>query len=463
MNLSSENFSKSLKDKKVTFIGMGISHRELVELFYDYGAKITVCDKRSENDMGQLAEKLKSMNIKLCLGENYLDNLDGDIIIRTPGLNFNNEKLCEARKKGCVVTSEMELFFDLCPAKIFGITGSDGKTTTTTIVSKILEAENKKVHLGGNIGKPLLYRINDISPDDYVAVELSSFQLMSMRKSPDIALITNIAPNHLDIHSSMEEYIDAKRNVILHQNAFGRAVFNEDNPLSIESKAFARGEVLTFSRKHIVENGAYLDENNNIVLNYKGKKQIIMNISSIKIPGMHNVENFMAAICMTADYASPENIKKVAENFNGVEHRFEFVREFNGVKYYNDSIASSPTRTMAGLNSCENKIILIAGGYDKKIPYESFAPVVLEKVKYLVLMGNTAPKIKKAVMECDGFNESSIVLDYADNMEQATFLAKKFAQKGDIVALSPASASFDKYKNFEERGNHFKSLVMNFK
>ncbi|MEG0898966.1 MAG: UDP-N-acetylmuramoyl-L-alanine--D-glutamate ligase [Oscillospiraceae bacterium] len=458
MNTKVESFFNSLKNKKITFIGIGITNRELLSLFAKNGADITVCDKRSFEMLGEIGGELQELGVKLVLGENYLENLGGDMIIRTPGLNFNNEKLKEAREKGIAVTSEMEIFFDLCPCKIFAITGSDGKTTTTTLVGKLLELEGKTVHLGGNIGKPLLYRINDIKPEDYAVVELSSFQLMSMRSSPDVSLITNISPNHLDIHASMQEYIDAKHVILAHQNAFSRAVLNEDNALSIESKDLVRGELLTFSRKHKVKNGAYL-ENNNIVLNYKGNIQTVLNIDEIKIPGLHNVENYMAAICMTAGLISMENIAKLARDFGGVEHRFEFVREIEGVKYFNDSIASSPTRTTAGLDSCKQKIILIAGGYDKKIPFDAFGEKILEKVKYLILMGNTAEKIKTAVTNCKDFASSGLVIVDVENMEEAIQKARIFAQNGDIVALSPACASFDKYKNFEERGNHFKKIV----
>ena len=290
-------------------------------------------------------------------------------------------------------------------------------------------------------------------------VELSSFQLMSMRKSPDVALITNISPNHLDIHSSMEEYIEAKNTIISHQNAFSRAMFNEDNELSIKAKEFARGEVFTFSRQHPVKKGAYLDKENNIVFSDGKNIQKVINIAEIKLYGLHNVENYMAAISMVWNEVSIENMVAVAKEFGGVPHRFEFIRECRGIKFYNDSIASSPTRTIAGLNSCKDKIILIAGGYDKKIPFDTLAPKILEKVKVLILMGNTAEKIKTAVTSHSDYTNSNIKIIDVDNMEAAVKNAVENAEKGDLIALSPACASFDKYANFELRGNHFKDIV----
>lgn len=459
-----ENFFKSMNGKKIAFCGIGTSNLPLIELFIKYGASVTACDRRTREQLGDSADVAQKAGAKLSLGDDYLKNLDVDIVFRTPGMRYYMDELVEMRNRGVVVTSEMEVFFDLCPCKIYAITGSDGKTTTTSIIAQMLQAQGKTVHLGGNIGKPLLPEIEGIGYDDAAVVELSSFQLISMRKGPDVAVVTNLAPNHLDIHKDMQEYIDAKKNLVIHQGAFSRVVLNKDNEITNGFEPECRGRVLKFSRKSQLNNGAYLDENNNIVFADNGKKTVVMNIADIKIPGMHNVENYMAAISAVWGEVSVENIVNVAKTFAGVEHRAEFVREFEGVKYYNDSIASSPTRTALGtLSLYDFKIILIAGGYDKKIPYDGLGPVICDKVKYLILMGATAPKIKAAVLNADNYSDGNPAIIEVSNMEEAVAKAREVAKPGDLVSMSPASASFDLYKNFDQRGKHFKSIVNGLK
>lgn len=459
-----ENFFKSMNGKKIAFCGIGTSNLPLIELFIKYGASVTACDRRTREQLGDSADVAQKAGAKLSLGDDYLKNLDVDIVFRTPGMRYYMDELVEMRNRGVVVTSEMEVFFDLCPCKIYAITGSDGKTTTTSIIAQMLQAQGKTVHLGGNIGKPLLPEIESIGYDDAAVVELSSFQLISMRKGPDVAVVTNLAPNHLDIHKDMQEYIDAKKNLVIHQGAFSRVVLNKDNEITNGFEPECRGRVLKFSRKSQLNNGAYLDENNNIVFADNGKKTVVMNIADIKIPGMHNVENYMAAISAVWGEVTVENIVNVAKTFAGVEHRAEFVREFEGVKYYNDSIASSPTRTALGtLSLYDFKIILIAGGYDKKIPYDGLGPVICDKVKYLILMGATAPKIKAAVLNADNYSDGNPTIIEVSNMEEAVAKAREVAKPGDLVSMSPASASFDLYKNFDQRGKHFKSIVNGLK
>ncbi len=459
-----ENFFKSMNGKKIAFCGIGTSNLPLIELFIKYGASVTACDRRTREQLGDSADVAQKAGAKLSLGDDYLKNLDVDIVFRTPGMRYYMDELVEMRNRGVVVTSEMEVFFDLCPCKIYAITGSDGKTTTTSIIAQMLQAQGKTVHLGGNIGKPLLPEIESIGYDDAAVVELSSFQLISMRKGPDVAVVTNLAPNHLDIHKDMQEYIDAKKNLVIHQGAFSRVVLNKDNEITNGFEPECRGRVLKFSRKSQLNNGAYLDENNNIVFADNGKKTVVMNIADIKIPGMHNVENYMAAISAVWGEVSVENIVNVAKTFAGVEHRAEFVREFEGVKYYNDSIASSPTRTALGtLSLYDFKIILIAGGYDKKIPYDGLGPVICDKVKYLILMGATAPKIKAAVLNANNYSDGNPTIIEVSNMEEAVAKAREVAKPGDLVSMSPASASFDLYKNFDQRGKHFKSIVNGLK
>lgn len=461
-------FFKSLRNKKIYFIGMGVSHFEAIKLFKQKGLDVSVCDKRTEEELQKVYEKnyneLKSMDVKFVTGEDYLEHLfEADVIFRTPGMYYNNEVLTKAREKGIIVTSEMETFFDLCPCKIYAVTGSDGKTTTTTLISEMLKKQGKNVHLGGNIGRALLPIIEEIKEDDIAVVELSSFQLISMRQSPNVAVITNVAPNHLDVHGTMEEYIESKTNLIAHQNAFSKTVLNLDNDITREMKSLVRGRLSYFSRKSKVENGAYLDENGDIYLAKNGVSQKIMNKDDIKLPGIHNVENYLTAISALDDDVSIETIVDVAKNFGGVEHRIELVRTLDGVRYYNDSIATSPTRTIAGLNAFDKKIIVIAGGYDKKIPYEPLAKSVNEKVKVLILLGATAKKIEKAVTEYEGYNPENLKIINVNTLEEAVETARKVAKEGDIVSLSPASASFDLYINFEQRGHHFKNIVNGLK
>ncbi len=455
-----ERFFEDMKSKKIAFIGVGVSNTDLIKLFLKKGLNVTVCDRKDAEKMGSVYDELKGLGAGFCLGDTYLDSLtDFDVVFRAPGMYFNNEKLTEARKKGVVITSEMEVFFDLCPCKIYAVTGSDGKTTTTTIIAGLLEKSGKKVYKGGNIGKALLPLIEEITESDAAVVELSSFQLISMRKSPDTAVITNIAPNHLDVHGTMEEYIDCKKNLIAHQNAFSKTVLNLDNELTNDLEDMVRGNLVKFSRRSVPECGSFLSENGMLCYNEYGKITEIIHKDTIRIPGIHNVENYLAAIAALWGEVSIDVIKDMAENFGGVEHRIEFVRELDGVKWYNDSIATSPTRVLAGLNSFTQKLIVIAGGYDKKIPFEPMAETVNQKVKKLILMGVTAEKIEKAITECPSYNPQNLQIYHASSMEEAVKKAREISESGDIVTLSPACASFDLYPNFEARGIHYKNLV----
>lgn len=459
-----ERFFEKMKGKKVAFCGIGVSNTPLVSQFLNKGASVIVCDRRTREQLGETADKLEKLGARLSLGNDYLKNLDVDVIFRTPGMRFNLPELEEARGKGIAVTSEMEVFFDLCPCPIYAVTGSDGKTTTTTIISELLKAQGRKVHLGGNIGRALLPLIEEISPDDVAVVELSSFQLISMRQAPDVAVVTNVSPNHLDVHKDMAEYINAKKNLFLHQNAFSRTVLNMDNQITAAFAEETRGQVLLFSRKAQPESGAYLAEDGMIMMAYHGEKIPVMPAAEIKIRGNHNIENYLAAISAVWGTVDVANIEKVAKSFGGVEHRAEFVRELDGVKYYNDSIATSPTRVISGtLSLYDEKIILIAGGYDKKIPFDVLGPVVVEKVKILILLGATADKIEAAVKGAPSYRQDQPVIIRVQNMQEAVRKARELARRGDIVSLSPACASFDQYPNFETRGVHFKQLVNDLK
>lgn len=464
MTYKTEMFFRNLKKKKVAVVGLGVSHIDLIKLFLKKEIDVTVLDKRDKNALGEDYDNLSSLGAKFMLGEGYLDKLsEFDIMFRTPGMYFLSEPVKKAREAGVVVTSEMECFFDLCPCKIYALTGSDGKTTTSTLISEFLKASGKKVHLGGNIGRALLPIVEEIEPSDFCVVELSSFQLISMRKSPDVAVVTNVQPNHLDVHKDMEEYIDSKKNLIIHQNAFSKTVLNLDNEVTRGFEGLVRGECSFFSRRQAVKNGAYLDEKGDLIRVCHGKEKRILNKDEIKIPGIHNVENFLAAIAATFDDVTDEAIVKVAHEFGGVEHRIEYVRTVDGVRYYNDSIASSPTRTIAGLYSFEQKLVIIAGGYDKKIPYEPLGKPLCERAKLLILLGATADKIEKAVRECPDFDDKELRIVRVNTLEEAVEKARELSFEGDVVSLSPASASFDLYRNFEERGRHFKNIVNGLK
>lgn len=456
MNYKVEQFYNNLKGKKVAFIGAGVSHKQLIKIFSEKGVVVTLCDKKLLEDFGEYAETLKSLNINLSLGKNYLEGLKNqDLIMRTPGFEYYTKELQTELKKGTEISSEMELFFKLCPCKIYAVTGSDGKTTTTSLIAKMLEESGKTVYLGGNIGRALLPIVDKVKEDDVAVVELSSFQLISMKQSPDVAVVTNVTPNHLDHHRDMQEYIDAKRNILLYQKKDSKSVLGYENEISKGMIKDVVGKVRYFTRLSEIDNGAYIDEEGYLTID--GKQ--IVHQNEVALRGLHNLENVLAAFCAVEDDVSYDIMKKVAQEFKGVEHRIEPVRTLNGVQWFNDSIASSPTRTIAGLKAFEHKICIIAGGYDKNIPYEPLAQPIIDHVKLLVVMGQTGPKIEKVVKEHPDFAKSDIKILHAKDMEEAVMLMKDNTSEGDIVSLSPASASFDIYPNFEVRGRHYKELV----
>ena len=461
-----QQLQELIQGKKVAFIGAGVSHKRCIEQFVELGAQVTLCDqKKSLDDFGDYADTLRRLKVNLSLGEHYTDGFAGqDIIMRTPGYEYYKPELQAALQAGTKVTSEVELFFELCPCEIVAVTGSDGKTTTTTLISKMFEAAGRKVFLGGNIGAALLPQLADVTPEAVAVVELSSFQLISMRVSPKVAVVTNVTPNHLDHHKDMQEYIDAKRNILLWQVPPCRAVLGFENDISRGMQSDCKGEQVWFTRLHETDKGAFLRESDDTLCYAEnGVVTPILPRAEVKLRGLHNVENLLAAIAAVWGRVPVEAMRQVGSTFTGVEHRIEPVRTLDGVTYYNDSIASSPTRTIAGLRSFNQKIILIAGGYDKKIPYEPLAPEILAHVKTLVLMGATGPRIEAAVRACPGFDESALTILHADSMQHAVELARSAAQPGDVVSLSPASASFDLYPNFEVRGRDYKNIVKNLK
>lgn len=469
-----KEFLEFLKNKKVAFVGMGVANTPCAEWLASYGVEVYACDKRDKAYIGEdICARLEALGVHFSLGEDYLDILPQmDIIFRSNGiLPFQNSWIGECINRGQIVTSEMEVFFSFCTAKTIAVTGSNGKTTTTTIISKMLEAEGKKVFLGGNIGKALMPELDKITEKDYAVVELSSFQLLTMGNmvhKPDIAVVTNIESTHLDHHISLDEYVDSKRNILIYQGCDARTVLNADCDYSIGNRVYhdmrydVRGKLFEFSLTYPVENGAYLADNGDIIYAENGSETIVMNKEDIIIPGIHNVANYCTAISAVWGIVKPETMKMVAQTFGGVEHRIEFVREYKGVKYYNDSIATSPSRVISGLNAFNQKIIMICGGSDKGNDMTAMVPYILDKVKLLVLNGATADKIYDAVVSSKDYKNSNLQIVKTDTMENALTIAKDKSVSGDIVSLCPACPAFDQFKTFEYRGRRFKELVNGF-
>ena len=451
-----EEYLTSLQNQTVAVIGIGVSNQPLIRLLLSRGISVTACDKKSREALGVVGDQLEAMGCRLQLGEDYLQGLDQDVIFRTPGMRPDLPELVSAVERGSKLTSEMEVFFEVCPCPVIAVTGSDGKTTTTTIISELLKAAGKTVYVGGNIGHPLLAETGEMSEKNIAVLELSSFQLMTMTRSPHIAVVTNLAPNHLDVHKDFQEYIDAKENIFTHQAAKDIAVFNADNAITAEEAARAVGRARMFSRKRELEDGVFL-RGDAIIARHAGRERQVMTVGDIKLPGVHNIENYLAAIAAVDGLVSDEIIRDFARSFGGVEHRIELIRTRKGVRWYNDSIASSPSRTIAGLNSFQEKVILIAGGKDKGISYEGLGPVVNDHVKLLLLCGATAGVIRESVRKAENYAGLEI-LDVADYHE-AVAVADSRSQEGDVVILSPASTSFDRFANFMERGRVFKEIV----
>ena len=442
-----EEFFASLGGKRVAVLGLGVSNRPLVRLLLEFGCSVVGCDRTPREKLEEEVLELEKLGCKLHVGDRYLDGVEADVVFRTPGMHPGNPAIQALKERGAEITSEMEVFFEVAPCHLIAVTGSDGKTTTTTLIAEMLRAAGKTVWLGGNIGTPLLPLARQMKKEDFAVVELSSFQLMDMRRSPQRALITNLAPNHLDIHKDMEEYVDAKKNIFRYQKEGDLLVLNADNPITASLRG--PGETKFFSR--LGEGDVCIRDG----IICRGDTPVLP-VSDILLPGLHNVENYMAAIAMVDGLASDEDIRNVAKTFGGVEHRIELVRVKDGVRFYNDSIASSPTRTIAGLRSFPEKVILIAGGYDKHIPYDPLGPEICRHVKKLFLNGATGPKIREAVERCPG--EKPEMADCPD-FASAVKAAAEAAGPGDVVLMSPASAAFDQFKNFMVRGNYFKELV----
>ena len=446
-----ERYFTSIRDQKIAVLGLGVSNQPLVRLLLSYGCAVTGCDRTPREKLDEKVLELERLGCKLSLGDTYLDNIEADLVFRTPGMHPGNPALVELARKGAKITSEMEIFFEVCPCSILAVTGSDGKTTTTTLISEMLKADGKTVWLGGNIGTPLLSLVPQMQETDFAVVELSSFQLMDMRRSPSRAVITNLAPNHLDVHKDMDEYVDAKKNIFAFQKECDLLILNADN--AITAQLIGPGVTRFFSRQGKC---CHVRQESGII--FRGGEPVLTT-EDIVLPGVHNIENYMAAIAAVEGLVSDDAIVSVAKNFGGVEHRIELVRIKDGVRYYNDSIASSPSRTIAGLRSFREKVLLIAGGYDKHIPYDVLGPDICAHVKGLYLGGATGPQIRAAVENCPEYDPGMMKIEDCGDFDSAFYAAVRDAKEGDVVLMSPASAAFDQFKNFMVRGNHFKKLV----
>ena len=455
-------FNEYLKFRNVAIIGLGVSNLPLLDYLYKNKAKVTVFDQREIGKIPKdIMEKLKTYDFKAFFGENFLDNLKNfDIIFRSPSCLPTRKELVEEQERGAIVTTEVEMLMQMCPCKMIGVTGSDGKTTTTSLINAILKEAGYNTFLGGNIGTPLFTKLSEIKPTDILVLELSSFQLMNMKVSPDIAVITNITPNHLNIHKDYQEYIDAKKCIFKNQNEKGILILNYDNEITKNCAKEANGKVIFFSGKEKLDNG-YIVDNGTVKRCEDGIRKHILDTDEVILRGEHNFENIATALAATETLVDLDTAVKAIKKFKPVEHRIEFIREINGVKWYNDSASSSPTRTISGINAFNENIVLIAGGYDKKLDYTPLAKPVIDKVTTLILIGQTAEKIYDAVKLESEKEHKHIDIYMCDSLEQTIDIAQKHAKRGEVVLFSPASASFDMFKDFADRGRKFKNLVNN--
>lgn len=467
INKKLEEFNKKLDGKQVAIIGMGVSNIPLLDYFYDKNAKVTIFNNKILSD--EIMEKINKYRYQVEIGQDNLTMLKGfDYIFRSPSALPTTPEFQREVHNGSILTSEIEQVIELAPCKIIGVTGTEGKTTTTSIIYEICKRAGYKCFLGGNIGKPIFTKISEMKPEDLVILELSSFQLMGMKESPDISVVTNMFPDHLNIHSSYEEYQNAKKEIYMHQNEDGIVVLNDDNEITKKFEneileANPNKNIKLFSSLKKLENGYFYDrEDGFIKFAQGGNIQNVIYKDDIKLRGVHNYENICAALSATDTLAKKEEQLKAITEFTGVEHRLEFVRKLDGVKYYNDSIGTSPASTIAGLNSFDENIVLLAGGSDKGLDYTEIGKKIAEKVGTLILIGPTAPIIEKATLDAKTEN-NNIKIIHCENLEEAVNTARKNAKSGDVVLLSPASASFDAFKNFMERGEKFKEFVNNLK
>lgn len=444
-----------LRGTRVSVIGLAREGTDLAQFLVAEGATVLVNDARPAEALADRVDQLAGLPVTLVLGGHPFEpTLDADVLFVSPGVPPELPLLQEAERRHIPVSSGTRLFFERCPAPIVGITGSSGKTTTTTLVGRIFEQAGRRTFVGGNIGVPLLGRLREIGPDAWVVLELSSFQLEAMDVSPHIAAVTNITPNHLDRHPSMEAYTAAKAHIVHHQKATDWAVLNADDPGSAGLRP--SGQVVRFSLQTAVE-GAFLD-GDALVLQRGGRREIICRREELRVPGLHNVANVLTA-CTVASVAGidVEAMRAASTAFTGVRHRLELVAELDGVRYVNDSIATAPERSMAALAAFRGTpVVLLAGGRDKHLPMEEWGRTIAETSRALVLFGEAAPLVERAAI-AGGLPPERI--HQAGTVSQGVAVARTLAQPGDVVLLSPGGTSYDQYHDFEERGADFRASV----
>lgn len=428
----------TLKNKKIAVVGLGIEGLSSVQYLKKYGAKVTELDKNQS--------------------EKYLNDLNQfDLIVRSPGVRINKLITNNSSLITSKITSQTKLFFDLCPCPIIGVTGTKGKGTTSSLIYEMLKKSGRDVYLGGNIGEPPLEFLDKLTPQSIVVLELSSFQLQDLTKSPHIAVMLMTTSEHLDWHKDTKEYVDAKRNILRFQNSNDYAIVNRDYPASLESDVLTEGKVFYISRERSGRDGCYV-EDNTICIKKDGKRTKIIESSSIKIPGAHNLENACAA-CMVADLSgvSKENMVSVLKTFKGLEHRLELVRTVHGIRYYDDSFSTTPETAIAAIEAFKNQEILVLGGSSKDSDFSELGRVISshENIKAIIGIGVEWPKIKKKINK----KSKILLVEGAQNMEKIVQAASKIAKPGDVVLLTPACASFDMFKNYKDRGKQFKRQV----
>ena len=449
--------------KRITIIGLAREGIALARYLAPRGAVITVSDMKSKDVLVDSIEELSSFEIHFALGGHPEGILNCDCLFVSPGVPWNIPILQEAARRGIPVSGESRFFLENCPAPVIGITGSSGKTTTVSLTGEMLKASGFKTWVGGNIGEPLTLHLDEIAVEDRVVMELSSFQLKIMRSSPAVAAILNITPNHLDRHASMEDYTEAKANILRFQKSGDVAVLGYDNEVTRGLASLTKGTVALFSMEEEVSEGAFLRQQQ-IILRLEGSEQTICHERDVRLRGRHNIENVLAA-CTIAGLAGADShvMSEVVSSFQGVEHRLEFVREVDGVSYYNDSIATSPERTAAALRAFDEPIVLLAGGQDKHLPWNELASLMLERTRGVVLFGQAAEIIERVLSEA--IEKGQIpgddlpAIEIKDSLEEAVITARRLARPGDVVLLSPGGTSFDAFKDFTERGVFFKDLV----
>lgn len=448
---------------RVVVLGLARQGKALARFLAEQGARVTVSDMKSADELAGAMHELRDFDIEFVLGGHPTALLmDTDYLFLSGGVDSDLAIVRQALEEGIAISNDSQLFMGLCPASVIGITGSAGKSTTTALVGEMAKAAldgPERIWVGGNIGRPLLMDLAEIGPQDWVVMELSSFQLEWMDSSPSIAALLNISPNHLDRHRTMAKYIEAKARILAFQDENGIAVLGKDSPGAWELRHRVKGRLLSFGiDKKGVDEGSFLEQEK-IWLRSAGRESQVCDVESISMRGLHNRENVLAACAIATAMGLPIDAMEAAiREFRGLPHRLEPVRQVGGVTWVNDSIATSPERAIAALRSFDEPIVLLAGGKDKDLPWDDFAKIVSERVDHLILFGDAAEKISVAMGDLSG-KERPHTVALCKTLEDAVQAASRLAQPGDTALLAPGGTSFDQFRDFEERGERFRELV----